>query len=89
MFCILFLWQFHLVTSITWINRESGGDSFDVACSTCHLYNAQCTKSTGWLFSSCCNECHCDVGYTVYQGSCHSDLSRSVLGMILEFLYFN
>ena len=86
MFCILFLWQFELVASITWINRQSGGDSFDVACNTCHLYNAQCTKSTGWLFSSCCNECQCNVGYTVYQGLCHSDLSRSMLGMILKFL---
>ena len=79
MFSILLLLQFCLVISNAWINRQSDGDLFDPACSACHGYNAQCTKL---IFGSCCNECQCDEGYTVYRNSCRSDLSRSVLGMI-------
>ena len=82
MFSILLLLQFCLVISNEWINRQSDGDLFDAACSACHGYNAQCTKL---IFGSCCNECQCDEGYTVYRNSCRSDLSRSVLGMIFYF----
>jgi len=62
----------------TWIERSYEGDSFDVSCSTCHLYDSTCIQQDGWF--GCCTQCQCQKKYTIFDGMCHGDTSHEEIG---------